>query len=376
MKILKIQACHYDDCIRRFYRQHRFVKDLPYEEHLSYLESYSPVHINHFRRYMRRLGHEAEVIIYDLESLQKSWAAENQFRHSNEHWRVDIILQQIQKFQPEVLYLQDIYGLPHFLRKRIKTFFPSIKKVLLFRGFPGAMEEVKDVDFVFTGTPLIRQAFDRAGFKTDLLYHSFETNILTELEKHQKGGNETYPFTFLGYSGYGGHGECHRERYHLLTKLLDETDISLWASEALTQGSHERCDSIQPLSIKYADRVSTGCFGLEMYDLLQRSEIVFNKHTEAANGIIGNMRLFEATGVGACLLTDTGSNMHDLFEEDKEIVCYHSDDELFEKLDYLRNNPNIRKEIAKAGQARVLKDHTVQQRCEQISQRIDELCHN
>ena len=40
-----------------------------------------------------------------------------------------------------------------------------------------------------------------------------------------------------------------------------------------------------------------------MYQTLQNSLVTFNKHTEAAGTVIGNMRLFEATG-GVRLLTD------------------------------------------------------------------------
>ncbi len=82
------------------------------------------------------------------------------------------------------------------------------------------------------------------------------------------------------------------------------------------------------------------------------------------------MRLFESTGVGTCLLTDSGSNIKDLFTTDKEVVTYNSEDELFEKLDYLLNNDSVRKEIGEAGQKRTLKDHSLRIRCKQISETL------
>ena len=60
--------------------------------------------------------------------------------------------------------------------------------------------------------------------------------------------------------------------------------------------------------------------GLDYYKLLSQSSITFNKHADKSYGSVGNMRMFEATGVGTCLLTDTGENMKDLFEADKEVV--------------------------------------------------------
>ena len=80
------------------------------------------------------------------------------------------------------------------------------------------------------------------------------------------------------------------------------------------------------------------------------------------------MRLFEATGVGTCLLTDPGNNMADIFEEDREVVTYSSTDECVEKVEYLLGHEDVRREIAAAGQARTLKDHSVLQRCRQLDE--------
>jgi len=73
------------------------------------------------------------------------------------------------------------------------------------------------------------------------------------------------------------------------------------------------------------------------------------------------------------LLTDTGSNMSDLFEEDKEVVTYRTVDEAVEKVNYLLEHPAEAEQIAKAGQARALKDHTIMNRCLQIDEVIQKL---
>ena len=82
--------------------------------------------------------------------------------------------------------------------------------------------------------------------------------------------------------------------------------------------------------------------------------------------IVGNLRMFEATGVGTCLLTDSGKNICDLFEPGKELVTYSSVDEAVENLMYLLDHENERAEIARAGQQRTLKDHTISHRCQLI----------
>jgi hypothetical protein len=123
----------------------------------------------------------------------------------------------------------------------------------------------------------------------------------------------------------------------------------------------------------YPYRCHEPVFGIEYYQLLQSSDIVFNMHSTAAKNTVDNMKMFEITGVGTCLLTDTGSNMKDLFEEDKEVVTYSSIDEAVEKVTYLLNHPDEAEQIAKAGQARTLKDHTIMDRCNQIDEVIQKL---
>ena len=124
------------------------------------------------------------------------------------------------------------------------------------------------------------------------------------------------------------------------------------------------------LSEMYPERCHKPLFGIDYYRLLMRSKIVFNLHSEAAENTVDNMKMFEITGVGACLITDTGSNMKDLFEEDKEVVTYSSMEEAIEKVKFLMNHEEERKKIAQAGQARTLRDHTVKQRCEVIHEII------
>ena len=44
------------------------------------------------------------------------------------------------------------------------------------------------------------------------------------------------------------------------------------------------------------------------------TRIVVNRHIDVAEGYANNMRLYEATGMGALLITDRGRNLGELFE--------------------------------------------------------------
>jgi spore maturation protein CgeB len=69
------------------------------------------------------------------------------------------------------------------------------------------------------------------------------------------------------------------------------------------------------------------------------------------------MRLFEATGMGACLLTDGLEGLGQFFEEGREVVGYGSAAEAVEKAAYLLDHPAEAAKIGRAGRERVLREH-------------------
>jgi spore maturation protein CgeB len=107
-----------------------------------------------------------------------------------------------------------------------------------------------------------------------------------------------------------------------------------------------------------------------MFKAISRSKIGFNMHGEAAGDYAANVRLFEITGVGSCMVTDMKKNLNEIFEIDKEVVAFNSGDECVEKIKWLLSHPKEREEIAKAGQRRVLKDHTFRIRAGQLNEII------
>jgi len=114
----------------------------------------------------------------------------------------------------------------------------------------------------------------------------------------------------------------------------------------------------------------TPLYGIEMMKALSNSKIGFNSHAGIAGDYAANIRLFEVTGVGSCLLTDHKKNITDFFEPDKEVVTYSSSEECVEKVNWLLSHPDELKQIAVAGQKRTLKDHTFKRRAETLHEII------
>ena len=88
-----------------------------------------------------------------------------------------------------------------------------------------------------------------------------------------------------------------------------------------------------------------------MYGKLAESRVGLNVHIDAARDNSGNMRLFEVTGMGACLLTDRKQNLSELFEEGKEIVVFDNAADAEAKLKALLADPGRCARIAAASSA-------------------------
>jgi hypothetical protein len=295
----------------------------------------------------------------------------------------------------------------------------------VFTGAPAKVRKVDDTDVVFVGIPSMVEPYEVKGACAHVLYHGFDEDILNRIGN----GSEPelrYDFTFTGSSGFGIH-PCHAVRYWFLVELMARTGLQVWVDEQLqirdstkkllmkimpesdadrlstqmlgltikpqTEGELERslkqflnlrqkaqeniCKReglpIQSLQEKFPRRCHSPKFGLDMYRVICRSRLSFNIHSTKATDSVGNVRMFETTGVGGCLLTDTSDNMAELFEDGYEVATYSSLDECVEKARYLLDHPEQCRSIAEAGQRRTLRDHTIRNRCQQIDSVIQSL---
>ena len=418
-KIIRVAGLHYSTLIKSFYQHDLTLKQKPYDEQQKALFHQANAYGNSFSQGMRVLGHDAHELVYDLEPMQKRWAEEFGISFRSSYWQWDILLAQIEKMRPDILFFQDLHALPFSLRKSLKSRFPFLKLVVIFRGYPGTSKNLfKDLaaaDVLLVGSPILFEKCCKARLHPHLVYHYFDESILRKISPSPMK-MKRYNFTFAGSSGYG-YGLNYELRYRALVDLLKKTPLEVWIDEGGQENFRstqqmivdeskkivKRCLSLcpnstlqqlckiplplsvqtiihkiineknlshhfQPLQILFPSQCHRGVFGLEMYQLLSDSKLTFNIHSSPAAGSVDNIRLFQATGVGTCLLTDWGSNMHQLFEADSEIVTYRSIDECIEKTSFLLRHDEIRQTIGQAGQNRTLKNHTSIQRLRQMDE--------
>jgi spore maturation protein CgeB len=111
-----------------------------------------------------------------------------------------------------------------------------------------------------------------------------------------------------------------------------------------------------------------------MYRILGESKIVVNRHGEVAQGFANNMRLYEATLMGAVLVTEDAENLHKLFPS-CTVWTYHpgEPEDLVAKVRWLLANPTDANEIAGAGRKITLHEHTFAKRMRYVLDQIQEM---
>jgi ubiquinone/menaquinone biosynthesis C-methylase UbiE len=159
----------------------------------------------------------------------------------------------------------------------------------------------------------------------------------------------------------GGISKLHIDSYRLLELLAKETPIEFWGYGVNT--------TAQDSPIRKRHRGEA--WGRKMFEIFSSSKIVINRHGEVAENYANNMRLYEATGCGALLITDHKDNLNEPFKIGKEIVTFRSPEECVALVNYYLANPKEAATIARAGQARTLRDHTYPKRMAQTTEILE-----
>ena len=155
----------------------------------------------------------------------------------------------------------------------------------------------------------------------------------------------------------GGISPAHGGRTVFLEKLAQSLDIEFFGYGA---------DTLAPSS-PILPKHRGPAWAMDMYRVLAESRITVNVHIDVAERFANNMRLYEATGCGALLVTDHKDNLHELFRPGAEVVAYRDAGEAIELVRRLHaEQPQDAAAIAGAGQARTLRDHTYRHRMEEL----------
>jgi spore maturation protein CgeB len=369
---------------------------LSYNDHYELLMNDTTEFAGSYTRNFRKLGIDAKCIVANDINLQRKWKSENDL---NSEKNSDILFEQVNDFNPDILWIEDLSCLNEDWFMNIRNKIRSVRRIVVYHCAPyskSTLEKMRNVDFVITCTPGLKAGFENEGLRSYLVYHGFDSDLLPTI--NSVNDTEGLNLVFSGSLITGG--SFHNSRITLIESLLnEEIDLALY----VTLEKEYKIKAKQFIYLlnnfskklkleRFTDRIPffeygrspiTGysdallrsnhqpLYGIDMYNLFNKSKIVLNIHIGVAGEYAGNMRLFEVTGVGSCLLTDNKKNLNDLFDVDKEVVGYDNPDDCINKVKWLLENESQRKEIAHQGQKRTLESHTVADRCKSIIEIIN-----
>ncbi len=367
MKILIVDT-YYDKFLKTFYKKNPDLENRGYDFQIKALLNSNFGTSDTYSYYFNQNNWEAKDLIVNNFFLQKAWGKDNDFKISklrskiphkffklpiigkklvNKNGLLDIAKQQIKAFKPEILYCQDLSFFPEEVLLEIKK-ENNIRLIVGQIACPLPPKSfLNPYDLILTSFPHFVDRLRNDGKNCDYFKIGFDQRILSKTTQNDRDIN----FSFMG-----GISKHHSYASKNIEHLIKNAKLQVYGYGA----------NNLPFNSKIRKNHKGERWGLEMYNILSRTKISFNRHINVAENNANNMRLYEATGMGSLLLTDKKNNLKKLFEEDREIVTYKSKEEALDKYNYLINNPAELANIAKAGQLRTLKEHTYEDRIKEL----------
>ncbi len=152
---------------------------------------------------------------------------------------------------------------------------------------------------------------------------------------------------------------------HFPVPEQEETDDIAFVGAASLSVHAERARLLRLLEDNFSVIRAERVHGAEMCRIFARGRLAFN---HAAVREL-NMRIFEVLAMGRPLLTNSESaynGLLDLFEEDKHLIIYRDEKDLLKKACRYLENEKLRLDVATAGRAEVLANHTYRSRVQAL----------
>lgn len=314
MKFVKITT-YYKPFLKDYYKRNSYVKYLDYEQQYQDLMKQGFGWSDFYSKHLNKLGYQATEVVANSRMVK------NLYSH-------------VKELKPEIVFFEDA----SFKEVRAICELPSVKLRIGWYNSPAKLDNYKYFDIVIVGS----ETFE-SNFSGKLVYElpcAFEDSI-----KFPNTDEEDFVF-------YGSfYRTLHKDRINTVK------NINLLKIYGNTGGYINKL---------FSDKYDKPKYGFEMMKELAKAKIGFNIHGEIAKESC-NMRMFETTGLGVCLVTDDLPNK--FFGKD-EILTYCDYQDCNAIVKWLLEHPKERKEIALNGQKKTLKYHTYKIRANQLDEII------
>lgn len=356
MKILFIQT-NYPNFLNSFYKKNNNLEKFSYKKIKRLWANEFFGSSNFYLKNLKRLGWTGNEIVLNDWVSQSLWMKEHGYEAkrkeipflnllplrlrnylSADRWIKEFFFKQIKYYRPDVTYIHD---LSVFTKKDLKKIKKFSRLVVGQIAYPLHINQniLKGYDLIISSLPNFVNKFKKMKIQSEYLRWCVEKTVPKIIGRKERKYDVVYVGGFTPHHSIGN-------------KILEETakkiKIDFW-------GYGE--NFLSPLS-SIKKTFHGQAWGKDMYKIFSQSKIVINRHINISGKYANNMRMFDATAMGALLITDAKSNMNEFFKVGEEVVVYNNAKDLINKVKYYLAHKVKRQKIAKAGQNRTLKDHT------------------
>ena len=359
-----------------------------YNEYLEkrYLVSQSNYSFDHLRSILLQDGfnavHQLQPVLtgtgfytlWNYEPLQLQWAKEKGW---NEKDLKKILFAQIEEYKPDVYYnLSPIQFTSEEIKQNIS---PSVHKIAWF-----ASPEKNKIDFSVYKTRMTNLPSDvdeegTSGFKS----HFFQLSDAPVFHSFAQQTNRKIDVLFFGQyleahfdkrNGYINELIRLKKKYdfNLVLALMANYQYKYLLPFKLPMALHQHFKVITFPPKHVAANAITPLFGKQMLETIGNSKIVFNCHVDMAGDYRVNMRIFEALGCGAHMLSDEGIYPEGL-ESGTHFSTYKDVSELEEKILYLLEHDEERNQTARVGTKQLQEIYSKEKQWQQFQQIIEQI---
>lgn len=336
-----------------------------YEQIKNFFQSYRFGTCGTYEYYFQSInrGIVCEEVIVNSFELQSRWAQASESRINEIIWTISqkialrqplgltlplknnqfykVLLNKVMDFRPDLIIVKDI----HYFSDNFLEFLKKHGILLVaFNSSPlESYERFRHYSLVVSSIPSHLKRAQEYGCQVLHLLPGFDernASLVSDLR--------TIDCSFVG--------SVHSNTRNLLEDCVNSgIKVEIYVPKS----------QINLLGNRLKEHYRGEAWGVDSFVIYGKSKFVINRHGSVAGSLSLNMRIFEATGMGACLLTETSQNISNLFNVGQEIVTYDSTMDMVAKIKELKKMKTF-ESIGRSGQLRVLSEHSMRNRYEKL----------
>lgn len=238
----------------------------------------------------------------DDEHSQRLWASEQGL--GGETALEDILLAQIEHHRAEVFYNLDPMRFGDSFLKRLPG---SVKRSIAWRAAPSGGASFLGYDAIVNNFPSLLEGYRAQGARAEYLFPSHDP------EMDAYAAEDTRPVDVLFVGTYSRHHRARAEMLEAIAGLRKQLVVVMHLDTSrYTRLAETPLGWIGPLrkDRRAADIRAVArppVFGRDLLEALSRAKIVVNGAIDMAGKDRGNMRVWEALGCRAAMISDAGN---------------------------------------------------------------------